>query len=155
MEFGVNMKKLPLIKHVMTPFPYWVNADSTVADAKKLLDQHGIGHLPVKEGERHCNIIGIIAKNDVRVTEEAKSKGLGSPIEDLKVVDICTLSPYIVDILEPLPNVLVHMANHHIGSAIVTKEGRLAGVFTAHDACRTFADYLNDQFIIPSGNDVA
>jgi len=149
------MKKLPLIKHVMTPFPYWVNAGSSVADAKKLLDQHNIGHLPVKQGENHSEIMGIIAKSDVRVTEEAQIKGFGSTIDALKVVDICKLDPYIVDISEPLPNVLIHMANHHIGSAIVTKEGRLAGVFTSHDACRTFADYLREQFLIPSGDDVA
>lgn len=149
------MKRLPLIKHVMTPFPYWVSAGSTVADAKKLLDEHNIGHLPVKKGEGHASIMGIIAKSDVRVTEEAQTKGFGLPIDTLRVADICTLKPYIVDVCEPLPNVLVHMANYHIGSAIVTKEGRLAGVFTAHDACRRFADYLNDQFVTPTGNDVA
>jgi hypothetical protein len=35
------------------------------------------------------------------------------------------------------------MAAQRIGSAVVTRRGKLAGVFTASDACRTFADYLD------------
>jgi acetoin utilization protein AcuB len=51
---------------------------------------------------------------------------------------------YVVDIATPLAAVLRHMAAERIGSAVVTRKGKLAGVFTANDACRAFADYLED-----------
>ncbi len=51
---------------------------------------------------------------------------------------------YIVDLATPLAAVLRHMATHRIGSAIVTRRGKLAGVLTTNDACRVFADYLDD-----------
>jgi CBS domain-containing protein len=61
-------------------------------------------------------------------------------------VDDC----YSVDLDARLVDVLSHMANHHIGAALVTKEGRLAGIFTAADACRVFAEYLAKQFNPPT-----
>ena len=43
---------------------------------------------------------------------------------------------YIVDLATPLAAVLRHMATERIGSAVVMQRGKLAGVFTANDACR-------------------
>ena len=40
------------------------------------------------------------------------------------------------------------MAIHRIGSAVVTRRGKLAGVFTTNDACGAFADYLEDVVAI-------
>ena len=51
-------------------------------------------------------------------------------------------------------NVLANMARRHIGSTLVTKQGKLAGLFTVTDACRVFADYLQDE-LPHGGSDVA
>ena len=51
---------------------------------------------------------------------------------------------YIVDLATPLAAVVRHMAAQRIGSAVMIRRGKLAGVFTANDACRAFADYLED-----------
>jgi len=37
---------------------------------------------------------------------------------------------------------LIEMAERRIGSAIVTRKGEIAGLFTATDACRCFAEHL-------------
>jgi CBS domain-containing protein len=63
---------------------------------------------------------------------------------DLKVRDAMVKDCYIVDLATPLAAVLRHMAAQRIGSAVVTRRGKLAGVFTVNDACRAFADYLDD-----------
>ncbi len=55
----------------------------------------------------------------------------------------------------PRENVLVTMADRHIGSAIVTRRGKLAGVFTTLDACRAFGRYLQENFPHPQGDDAA
>jgi CBS domain-containing protein len=34
------------------------------------------------------------------------------------------------------------MAEHHIGSAVVTKNDKLVGIFTVTDACRALAEIL-------------
>ena len=53
---------------------------------------------------------------------------------------------YVVDLEQPLREVLRHMAERHIGAAVITAHGRLAGIFTATDACRAFAEHLDVQF---------
>jgi CBS domain-containing protein len=37
------------------------------------------------------------------------------------------------------------MAQNRIGSAIVTKHGKLVGIFTVTDACRALAEIIGDH----------
>jgi CBS domain-containing protein len=60
-----------------------------------------------------------------------------------------------VDLEERLDYVLAHMAAHHVGAAVVTRHGKLAGMFTTSDACRAFADRLRDQFRKSGGGNAA
>lgn len=143
------MKKIPAIKSVMTAFPYWINVDDSVEVAKKMMSEHDISHLPVKEQGR---IVGVVAIHDI---DKMNSSEAQIDTANATVNDICVFDPYVVDLEEPLDNVLVHMANFHIGSALVLKNQRLAGVFTMHDACRCFADTLRYQFRPETGNDIA
>ena len=53
---------------------------------------------------------------------------------------------YVVGIHEPVDVVLKEMAARHIGFALVVKDERLAGIFTASDACTRFADFLRQMF---------
>ena len=69
--------------------------------------------------------------------------------------DVYVPEPYSVDSSTPLDVVLEHMATHHVGSAIVTKHGRIAGIFTATDACRVSCEHLRKLFPSRSGVDVA
>jgi CBS domain-containing protein len=62
---------------------------------------------------------------------------------------------YAVDLEAPLDEVLAHMAANHLGAAIVTRKGKLAGVFTGTDACHHFAEFLREQFRRSGGDDAA
>lgn len=140
------MKTPPKLKTVMTPFPYSVGRAASLDEAARLMAEHAVRHLPVTEGHE---LVGVITDRDVKgvaQVQDAMGKGDG-----LRVGDIYTPDPYVVDLNEPLDNVLLEMANRHIGSAIVTRAGRLAGMFTAVDACRSFGEYLRRQF--PRGGD--
>jgi hypothetical protein len=46
------------------------------------------------------------------------------------------------------------MAEHCLDSALVVKDGRLAGIFTVSDACRQFGRLLRSLFP-PGGDDAA
>ena len=71
--------------------------------------------------------------------------------ESLTVQHVSALDPYVVDIAEPLDSVLSSMAERRIGAALVTRHGKLAGIFTASDACRAFSEFLRAMF--PEGPD--
>ena len=75
--------------------------------------------------------------------------------QKLRVREVYRSDPYVVDLNEPLDQVLLAMARRHIDSAVVTRKGRLAGVFTATDACECFAKFLRQHFAPDDGNDAA
>jgi CBS domain-containing protein len=143
------MKKIPSLKAAMTPFPYSVKLDTPLATVKNIMQEHNIHHIPVM---RSGEIIGVITSRDVETRQEVKS---GDDNQPLEVLHVHMHQPYIVDINEPLDNVLLTMANKRIGSAVITKHGKLVGVFTYIDACRYFGEYLQARFPKNNGNDAA
>lgn len=139
-----------MVASVMTPFPYWIDAGDSVRRARGLMVEHQIRHLPVMQGR---SLVGVLSDRDLK---RALDPTLGLPPEDeLFVRDAYVSDPYVVDSSTALDVVLEHMAAHHVGSALVTSHGRLAGIFTATDACRLYCDHLRKLFPMRGGEDVA
>lgn len=141
------MKKIPSIKSVMTPFPYWIEAGATIETAKKMMDEHHVRHLPVKE---HNQLLGVIGERDIKNVTTI-FPGSMDDVKSLTVSDVCSRDLFKVEMDEPLDKVLLEMASRHIGSALVVKHDRLAGVFTTNDACRCFGEFLQKQFPLGHG----
>jgi acetoin utilization protein AcuB len=132
-----GMSTVPTVKSVMTAFPYSVEKDSPVSEALEFMRQHKIRHLPVTQSGE---LLGVVSDRDIKLM-------LGPDFaypdaQELKVEEAMVENAYIVDDATPLDKVLNHMAEERIGSAIVTRSGKLVGVFTSSDACRAFAEYL-------------
>ena len=144
------MNSIPSLRSVMTPFPHFVEVDDSLIGARTLMVRHQVRHLPVKEDGA---LKGVLTDRDLK---RALDPELGLPPKDeLFVRDVFMPEAYVVDLSEPLDRVLEHMATSHIGSALVTKSGRLVGIFTATDACRTFCQYLRSVFPSPPGDESA
>ncbi len=95
---------------------------------------HNIHHLAVMEGDE---VQGLITDRDINLVLDTN---LGNPTSGvITVQDIMFEEPYIVDINESLLTVLDTLAKQHIGTALVTENGRLAGIFSTSDACRALA----------------
>jgi len=129
--------RAPQLKNLMTPFPYSVDAAAPVSEALRFLREHKIRHLPVTEKGA---LKGVVTDRDIKLM-------LGPDFaypsaKELTVRDVMVEDCYVVDLGTPLHAVLRHMAEHRLGSALVTRQGKLAGVFTTTDACRAFADHL-------------
>jgi len=139
------MKRIPAIKTVMTPFPYSVEPDSKVEAALDIMNAHGIHHLPVTDKGK---LAGVISSRDI-LRQMALDENLSLNVHDVMSTDI-----YTADLSERLDSVLHRMAEHHLGSVIVTRKGKLAGIFTHVDACAAFAEFLRDQ-VRRSGGDTA
>lgn len=144
------MKKMPVLKTVMTPFPYSVDVDASFDEASELMGRHSVRHLPVTQD---CAVVGVITDRDMTsaMNLHSSSGNNGS----LSVRDLYMTDPYIVSIEEPLDDVLLRMAERHIGSAIVTKANKLVGMFTAVDACYSFGMHLREHYPRPKGDDAA
>jgi len=144
------MKHMPTIKSVMTPFPYSVEGSAAIREAKEFLMSKRIRHLPVTEDGK---LVGMVSDRDIKLI---LGPDFAYPSEDeLRVRDVMVKEAYTVSLSEPLDVVLEHMAEHHLGSVLVTKKGKLVGVFTATDACRAFAASLRTRFPPPDGDQAA
>jgi acetoin utilization protein AcuB len=73
----------------------------------------------------------------------------------VSVRKICATDPYMVDIHAPLDRVVHEMAARHVGSAIVLRNGKLAGIFTVTDACRILGNILVRRFRNPDDDEAA
>lgn len=131
------MTKPLTIGDVMTAHLWVIGEDAPLRQARNVMVEHEIHHLPVVQGDR-C--VGMLTDRDVK---RALDPDLGLPPKDeLFVRDICVFDVYAVGPDEPLERVLREMADRHIGSALVVTGRQVRGILTASDACRVFADFL-------------
>jgi CBS domain-containing protein len=144
------MIRIPKIKQFMTAFPYSVAADAPVTEAIAFMREKNIRHLPVTD---NGELTGVISDRDIKLV---LGPDFAYPDPDkLSVAEAMLRESYSVDMEERADTVLDHMAEHHIGSAVVTHHGKLAGMFTTSDACKHFADYMREQFRRAGGDSAA
>ncbi len=134
---------VPHLRTAMTPFPYSVDVDADVESAARLMTQHNFRHLPVTErGE----VSGMLTLTALAVND-ADDAG--------RVRDHYDPEAYIVAADEPLRDVLMVMVERRLDAVIVTRHGKLAGVFTSVDACRALAALMGALEPHPEDNDAA
>lgn len=131
------MKRNPQVIAFMTPFPYSVEVDAPLAEAHKLMREHDFRHLPVTSGGA---LVGILSDRDIKLVLGPDFAGASE--SELQVRDAYIECPCVVPASTPVAIVARTMAEHHIGSALVTKDGKLVGIFTVTDACRALARIL-------------
>ena len=125
------------VASVMTPFPYAVEAHESVHTARAMMRQHEIRHLPVmRDGE----LVGIASARELDVAMELLSER--EPEIELPIWAVCRRDPYTVELDASVADVADAMANQHIGSVLVTRKGKLAGIVTTVDICRAYAALL-------------
>lgn len=144
------MKKIPTLKTAMTPFPYSVQLETTLTAVRNLMQAHNIHHIPVMNDGK---IVGVITEKEIETRQKVLNGGDNE--KSLEVLHVPMSKAYVVDINEPLENVLLTMANKRIGATVITKHGKLVGVFTYIDACRYFGQYIKSKFPKINGNDAA
>ena len=133
------MEKIPPVESVMTSFVLSVEIDEPVRVAEDIMTDHEVRHLAVTDSEM---LVGVLSDRDIAFVS---NEGDADLRDRLRVRDVCSLDVYSVERDEPLDRVLSEMADRHIGSVIVTEAGKAAGVFTATDACRHFAEFLHSR----------
>ena len=141
------MTKVPLVKSVMTPFPYSVDITDTILDASTMMIDHNIRHLPVTDRGKP---VGVVSDRDVRRILDSLSKNTAG---DNSIRQIAQLGAYVVDLAAPLDAVVLEMARRHINTGLVVKNDRLVGIFTATDIYVYLGNLLRSMF--PRGSDDA
>lgn len=143
-------ERRPTIKSVMTPFPHSVDIDDPVTRAEEIMREYDVRHVPVEE---NGYLVGVATHRDtVRLVNPALDEHSRARI---RVRQVYTPNPYVVDLNAPLDRVLLEMAERHIGSALVVRKDKLVGIFTVTDACRVLAQVVRARFAPSGGDDAA
>ena len=120
----------------MTENVHVIQMENTLPAARKMMEEHGIRHLPVVDGK---NIVGLLSERDLNKLE-------GFPMFDMNLVsvpDAMSTLPYIVYPDTPMVEMLRTMKEQRLGSAVVTdRNGKVVGIFTATDAISILIDKM-------------
>jgi acetoin utilization protein AcuB len=122
----------------MTRAPYTIGDQQTLAAAHRLMNEHGIRHLPVLDAGR---LVGILSQRDLHLIETLRDV---NP-EEVKVSEAMSSEPFTVSVRSSLRKVVSEMAEHKYGSAVVMENDRVVGVFTTVDALRALVALLEEE----------
>lgn len=124
-----------MIDDYMTPTPYRIDHDKSLARAREMMSEYQIRHLPVmKSGV----VVGVISDRDLALFECMDAFDTST----IDVGFVMTGDPYTVELGTDLQQVAVTMRIKKIGSAVVTEQGELVGLFTTIDALRALEQLL-------------
>lgn len=131
------MKPMPHIDSMMTAFPHSIEASVSIHDAQAIMATERIRHLPVTSEGR---LVGMISDRDLKLAFALA--GASQSDSTLQVGDVCNLEAYITEYNTPVDDVVMHMAETRVGTAMITRNGKLVGIFTTTDVCRNYAELL-------------
>jgi acetoin utilization protein AcuB len=123
----------PTVEQHMTVSPVVIGIDRTIADARRIMRDQGIRHLPVVDAGR---LVGLVSQRDLYLAETMRGV---DPARD-GVREAMTADLYAVPPDAPLGEVAATMAERRIGSAIVVDRGSVIGLFSTVDALRALAE---------------
>jgi acetoin utilization protein AcuB len=125
----------PIVRDHMTPNPITVEPTCTVAKAHRLMQEHGVRHLPVV-GEK--GLVGIITRGDILEASASETGRLNlfnmndpwttTSVEELMTPDPVTIGPDTT-VLEAADL----MFQHDIGSLPVVEGDHVIGIITETD----------------------
>jgi acetoin utilization protein AcuB len=103
-----------------------------------MMREHQFRHLPVQDGGK---LVGVLTDRDVKLAASFAESN------KLTVEDVMTPDPYTTTPHASLQDVVLEMAEHKYGCAIVKQEnGKVVGIFTATDGLRVLGEILEQNY---------
>ena len=119
------------IEAIMSTNLITVGPDATLAEARSLMHEHRIHHIPVVEGDHLVGLItltNVLAATDSFLREDNRIHADEIGITDAMVTDVAT-----VDLHASLRHAALFLEKHKIGCLPVLDDGKLVGIITDTD----------------------
>lgn len=125
---------MPSVSRYMTREPYRVASTSSLEEARALMKQHEIRHLPVIDGDK---LAGVISDHDVRIAQAVP----GVDLDHIECARLLT-APVCVWGETSLDEVAALMAKRKTDCVVVLGGQGVQGVFTSIDALHALGEIL-------------
>lgn len=124
-------------REIMQRKVFTVAPQTTLAELRRLFDEHGITGAPVTGPEG--DLIGVVSRTDMT--------GAESPAQRVESI----MTPWVVCFEEetPVDELARQMLAKHIHRVVITREGRLSGIVSTMDLLRALLQTLHPK---PAGH---
>ncbi len=117
-----------LVRDIMRSSAVVISADTMLQEVYRTMQERGIRHLPVLDGE---TLVGVITDRDLRLATSALAASPFPP--GGRVSAVMSASPLTADPSDPVEDVARTMRERKIGCLPVLDDGRLIGIVTGLD----------------------
>lgn len=136
------------IRDLMTPAPISVSPSIPVDEARALMQQQRIRHLPVLENGQ---LVGIVSDRDIRLVLPSPATSLsvyeiGYLLTRLTVGEIMTYFPVTIGADRLVAEAVKRMLAYKIGALPVVEKGKVIGILTRTNLLQAF---LQAQATLP------
>jgi len=135
------------VKDWMTREVVSINADQSLPEAHKLMDEHRVRRLPVIDGDE---LVGIVTRGDVRQASPSDATSLSIfelhyLLARLPVSDIMTRDPITVSPSTRLTEAAKLMIANKVSGFPVLEGKQVVGVVTESDIFRAFVKLMEES----------
>ena len=125
-----------LIGDIMTSNPYTLRADNSLTDARVLMAQHRIRHIPIVDDE--MQLIGLITQRDILAAQTSCLLSLSENrrIEqenEIQLGELMRTRVLTIDLHAGIRAAAQILFKHRIGCLPVTEQSKLVGIITDSD----------------------
>ncbi len=114
---------MKIIRDYMTTPVKSVPSNANLTEGSKIMAEHNIGSLLVKEDDEY---LGIVTRTDIVDRVVAKDMDPRA----VKAGDICSKPLWTIDFMLPLEEALGKMVEHKIKRVAVTQQGKVEGIIS-------------------------
>jgi acetoin utilization protein AcuB len=126
---------MPPVSRFMTTGAHVVEATSTIANARRLMQSHAMHHVPVIDRGK---LVGMVSERDLWLLQaSARIDPNAEQVREAMMQDAVTVAG-----ATPLDEVAELMVGRHATSVVVTEGPAIVGIFTVTDALVALAEVL-------------
>ena len=123
------------VAEIMTAQPYTLSPDDSLAEARKLMADHHIRHIPIISG--NGILVGVVSQRDVLAAADSSvlpdQQGREQEERYIALSSVMTSPVQTVDEHASLRGTAIHLMQNRLGCLPVTRDDQLVGIITDSD----------------------
>lgn len=123
------------VSEIMTREPYTLGPDSNLSEARQLMAEHHIRHVPVVSNDG--SLIGVISQRDILAAADSNiltgESAIAAADRYVALSTVMKAPVQTVDERDSLRSTALHMQKNKMGCLPVLRDGSLIGIITDSD----------------------